>query len=162
MAASKKHGDELRERAIRMAVELRQDPAIRSGAIPRMAGQLGMHPETLRNWVRQAEFAAGTRAGTTTSDAERVAQLEQENREIVSSPMMAPSARALEAIAPNSSPSPMRGTYPDRAPPTLATRRGSRCEPALIVDPAPLGRSTGTNGQSGPRVLGRDMGPNKR
>ena len=65
-----------------MAVELRQEPATRSGAIARVAGQLGMHPETLRNRVRQAEIDGGARAGTTTSDAERLAQLERENREL--------------------------------------------------------------------------------
>jgi transposase len=82
MAAPRKYGDELRERATRMAVELRQDPATKPGAIARVAGQLGMHPETLRNWVRQAEIDGGTRPGTTTSDAERLAQLERENREL--------------------------------------------------------------------------------
>lgn len=82
MAANKKFSDELRERATRMAVELRQEPATRSGAIARVSGQLGMHPETLRNWVRQAEIDGGVRPGTTTSDAERIAKLEQENREL--------------------------------------------------------------------------------
>ena len=82
MAAPRKYGDELRERATRMAVELRRDPATRSGAIARVADQLGMHPETLRNWVRQAEIDGGNRPGTTTSDAERLAQLERENREL--------------------------------------------------------------------------------
>ncbi len=82
MAAPRKYGDELRERATRMAVELRRDPATRSGAIARVAGQLGMHPETLRNWVRQAEIDGGNRPGATTSDAERLAQLERENREL--------------------------------------------------------------------------------
>jgi transposase len=37
MAAPKKYGDELRERATRMAVELRKDPATRAGAIQRIA-----------------------------------------------------------------------------------------------------------------------------
>ena len=82
MAAPKKYGDELRERATRMAVELRQDPATRSGAIARVAGQLGMHPETLRNWVRQAEVDGGSRAGITSSDAQRLVELERENREL--------------------------------------------------------------------------------
>ena len=81
MAAPRKYPDELRERATRMAVELRQDPATKNGAIQRVAEQLGMHPETLRNWVRQAEIDGGVRPGTTTGDAQRLAELEREVRE---------------------------------------------------------------------------------
>jgi transposase len=51
----------------------------RSSALPT---QLGMHPETLRNWVRQAEIDGGVRPGTTTDDAKRLAELERENREL--------------------------------------------------------------------------------
>ena len=72
----------LRERATRMAVEARQDPATKPGAIRRVADQLGMHPETLRNWVRQAEIDGGARPGTTSDDAKRLAELERENREL--------------------------------------------------------------------------------
>ncbi|MEQ7129126.1 IS3 family transposase [Actinopolymorpha sp. B11F2] len=82
MAAPRKYPDELRERATRMAVDARNDPATRAGAIPRIAEQLGMHPETLRGWVRQAEIDDGTRPGTTTADAERISQLEREVREL--------------------------------------------------------------------------------
>jgi transposase len=82
MAASRKCPDELRERATRMAVELRQNPATKQGAIQRVAEQLGMHPETLCGWVRQAEIDGGVRSGTTTVDAERIAQLGQEVREL--------------------------------------------------------------------------------
>ena len=82
MAATRKYPDELRERATRMAVELRQDPATKAGAIARVADQLGMHPETLRGWVRRAEIDGGVRPGTTTSDAERLAELEREVREL--------------------------------------------------------------------------------
>jgi transposase len=82
MAAPRKYPDELRERATRMAVELRADPETRPGAIARVAEQLGMHRETLRSWVRQAEIDGGVRAGTSTSDAERLAELERENREL--------------------------------------------------------------------------------
>ena len=82
MAAPRKYPDELRERATRMAVDARKDPATRSGAIPRIAEQLGMHPETLRNWVRQAEVDGGVRPGTTTAEAERIVILEREVREL--------------------------------------------------------------------------------
>ena len=80
MAAPRKYPDELRERATRMAVELRADPATKQGAIARVAEQLGMHPETLRNWVRQAEIDGGVRPGTTSAESERIAKLEQEVR----------------------------------------------------------------------------------
>ena len=82
MAAPRKYSDELRERATRMAVDLRKDPATRAGAITRVASQLGMHPETVRGWVRQAEIDEGSRAGTTSDAAQRLAELEKENREL--------------------------------------------------------------------------------
>ncbi len=77
-----KYPDELRERATRLAVEARQDPATRSGALARVAGQLGINPETLRNWVNQAEIDGGVRPGTTTEEARRIAELEREVREL--------------------------------------------------------------------------------
>jgi transposase len=43
---------------------------------------LGINPETLRNWVTQAEIDEGHRPGTTTDDAARLAELERENREL--------------------------------------------------------------------------------
>jgi transposase len=65
-----------------MALEARRDPAARVGAFKRISEQLGIHPETLRNWVTQAEVDAGDRPGTSTSDAQRLAELERENREL--------------------------------------------------------------------------------
>src|SRR3954453_9118749 len=52
MAAPRKYPDELRERATRMAVEARRDPATKPGALARVGKQLGINPETLRNWGR--------------------------------------------------------------------------------------------------------------
>ncbi|TNC17204.1 transposase [Georgenia sp. 311] len=72
-AAPRKYPEELRERAIRMAADLRRDPATRQGVLARVGEQLGINPETLRNWVTQAEADAGDRPGTTTSDAQRLA-----------------------------------------------------------------------------------------
>jgi transposase len=82
MAAPRKYPDEVRERAVRLAVEARKDPATRAGALARIGGQLGINPETLRNWVNQAEIDGGLRAGTTTTDAERLCELEREVKEL--------------------------------------------------------------------------------
>ena len=82
MAAPRKYPDELRERATRMAVDARRDPATKPGALARVGKQLGINPETLRNWVTQAEIDDGVRPGTTTDEAQRIAELERENREL--------------------------------------------------------------------------------
>ncbi len=82
MAALRKYPEELRERAIRLVLDARKDPASRSGAVTRIGEQLGINPETLRGWVSQAEIDAGSRAGTTTSDGQRMVELERENREL--------------------------------------------------------------------------------
>ena len=82
MAAPRKHPEELRERATRMAVEARRDPVTKVGALSRIGGQLGVNPETLRNWVNQAEIDEGRRPGVSTSDAERIAALERDNKEL--------------------------------------------------------------------------------
>ena len=65
-----------------MALDARRDPATATGAIKRIADQLGIHPEALRTWVRQAEIDGGLRSGTTTDDAGRIAELEREVREL--------------------------------------------------------------------------------
>ncbi|GAB2491605.1 transposase [Promicromonospora xylanilytica] len=82
MVAPRKYPDELRERATRMALEARQDPQARVGAVKRIADQLGVHPEALRTWVSRAERDEGLRPGPTTAEAARVAELERENREL--------------------------------------------------------------------------------
>ena len=43
---------------------------------------LGVNPETLRGWVRQARIDAGDRPGTTTDEARRIKELEKEVREL--------------------------------------------------------------------------------
>ena len=82
MAAPRKYSEELKERATRMAVEARRDPASRAGAVSRIGKQLGIHPEALRNWVRQAETDDGVRAGVTSEDTARIVELEREVREL--------------------------------------------------------------------------------
>lgn len=82
MAAPRKYPEELRERAVRLTLDARKDPVSRSGACTRIGEQLGINPETLRGWVSQAEIDAGSRPGTSTVEAARVAELERENREL--------------------------------------------------------------------------------
>ena len=55
MSAPRKYSVELQQRAMRMAMDARRDPATSRGAIKRIADQLGVHPEALRNsCVRQS------------------------------------------------------------------------------------------------------------
>src|SRR5512132_1668016 len=72
MSAPRKYPQELRDRAVRMVFEIRQQTG----------GQLGAHREALRNWVRQAEVDAGQRPGVPTVDQQRIAELEREVREL--------------------------------------------------------------------------------
>ena len=81
MSAPRKYSEELRERATRMAGEARRDPERSKGAISRIADELGVHPEALRTWVRQAEIDGGARPGTTTDEARRIREPALEARE---------------------------------------------------------------------------------
>ena len=65
-----------------MALDARRDPATATGAIKRVADQLGIHPEALRTWVRQAEIDGGLRPGITTDETSRISELEREVREL--------------------------------------------------------------------------------
>ncbi|SDI09936.1 transposase, partial [Sinosporangium album] len=82
MAPPRKYSSELRERAVRMVFELREQTGERTGAIARVADRLGVHREALRTWIRQAEVDGGQRPGRTTSDAQRIGELEREVREL--------------------------------------------------------------------------------
>jgi transposase len=82
MPAPKRYPDEVRERAVRMVFEIREQSGQQQGAIARVADRLGVNRETLRNWIKQAEVDAGKRPGASTVDAQRIAELERENREL--------------------------------------------------------------------------------
>jgi transposase len=63
-------------------LELRKSTGQKQGAVARVADQLGVNRETLRNWVNQAEVDSGQRPGTSSADAQRIAELEREVREL--------------------------------------------------------------------------------
>ena len=73
---------EVRERAVRLVAEQRQEHGSQWAAIQSIAGKIGCTSETLRRWVQQAERDEGRRPGLSSSDRERVKQLERENREL--------------------------------------------------------------------------------
>jgi transposase len=82
MPAQRKYPEELRERAVKMVFEVRDQDGKGRGELARVARQLGVHPEALRTWVRQAEIDGGQRLGTMTEDGRRIAGLEREVREL--------------------------------------------------------------------------------
>jgi len=82
VAAQKKYPDELRERAVKMVLEVREREGNGRGEIGRVGRQLGVHPEALRGWLKQAEIDDGQRPGTFTGDRQRITELEREVREL--------------------------------------------------------------------------------
>jgi len=73
---------EVRQRAVRMVLEHESAHESQWAAISSIASKIGCAPETLRKWVRQTERDAGKRAGLTTTERERLKELERENREL--------------------------------------------------------------------------------
>jgi len=51
-------------------------------AIGSIAAKIGCTAKTLRKWVRQAERDQGKRSGLSSSDRDRLKELERENREL--------------------------------------------------------------------------------
>src|SRR3989442_13594582 len=82
MVAQRKYPDELRERAVKMVLEVREREGKGHGELARIARQLDVHPEALRSWMQQAEIDGGQRPGTTSGDKQRITELEREVREM--------------------------------------------------------------------------------
>ena len=98
MPAPKKYPDELRERAVRLYRESSPRPTFR-----RLGEQLGVHPEALRNWVRQDEADRGERDDRpSTYMIEENRRLARENAELrrVNEVLRAASAYFASEIGP--------------------------------------------------------------
>ena len=77
-----RYSPEVRERAVRLVFDHQGEHESQWAALQSIASKIGCTPETLRKWVRQAETDRGKRAGPSTSDKERLRELERENREL--------------------------------------------------------------------------------
>jgi transposase len=82
MTKGKRYPAEVRERAVRLVLEHRGEYESEWAAICSIAEKCGMTAETLRKWVRQAEVDGGRRPGISTEEAQRIKELERENREL--------------------------------------------------------------------------------
>ena len=83
-----------KEQAVRLVRQLRTETGISSYvAAKRVAGQLGYGVESVRNWVNRADIDDGQRPGTTSVEADRIKQLEQEVKELQRSDIATPKAR---------------------------------------------------------------------
>ena len=84
MPAPRKYPQELRERAVRLVLEAReQDEGLSlNAAVLRIGPRVGVVADTLRGWCKQAEIDAGRRPGVSTSEAARIRDLERDVREL--------------------------------------------------------------------------------
>ena len=82
MGRPHKYPVELRERSVRMVQEINRENGGAPGAVKSVAVKLGLHPETLRKWVVDADVDARRRPAPPAADRERINKLERENREL--------------------------------------------------------------------------------
>ncbi len=82
MNKSPKFSPEVRERAVRMVQEHREEYPSLWAAVESLAPKIGCVPHTLYEWMRKHEVDSGVRQGTTTADKDRLKELERENREL--------------------------------------------------------------------------------
>lgn len=80
---SRRYPPELRERAVRMVVEVSDRHDSEWAAISEVARLLGVGTaETVRKWVRQAQINAGSRPGTTSEESAELKKLRREVAEL--------------------------------------------------------------------------------
>ena len=82
MTKTNKFSPEVRERAVRMVQEQRGEYPSLWAAIESIALKIGCVSQTLHEWVKRTEVDAGKREGITTTEAQRVRELEREVKEL--------------------------------------------------------------------------------
>ncbi|MDM1159797.1 IS3 family transposase [Escherichia coli] len=83
MTKNTRFSPEVRQRAVRMVLESQGEYDSQWATICSIAPKIGCTPETLRVWVRQHERdTGGGDGGLTTTERQRLKELERENREL--------------------------------------------------------------------------------
>jgi transposase len=82
-SSRRRYPPELRERAVRMVIEISGQHDSEWAAISEVARLLGIGcAETVRKWVRQGQIDVGARPGATTEESTELKRLRQENAEL--------------------------------------------------------------------------------
>jgi transposase-like protein len=82
MSKAKKYSPEVRERSVRMVLEVRKDHPSLWSAVESVAAKIGCTATTLNDWVKRDQINSGVRDGITSDERERMKLLERENREL--------------------------------------------------------------------------------
>ena len=82
MNKSNKFSPEVRERAVRMVQEHRGEYPSLWAAVESIAPKIGCVSQTLLDWVKRQEVDTCAREGVTSSDAQRMKELEREVKEL--------------------------------------------------------------------------------
>ncbi len=82
MGRRSRFSPEVRKRAGWLVLESAEQHSSQWAAIESVAGKVGCTLETPRKWVRQTERDSGKRTGPTSTERERLKELERDNREL--------------------------------------------------------------------------------
>src|SRR5690606_30996285 len=77
-----KFSPEIRERAVRLLLEHRDEHASQWAAVTSIAPKIGCSPHSLLSWVRAEQVETGVRAGISQAQQERIRVLEREVKEL--------------------------------------------------------------------------------
>lgn len=82
MNKTNKFSPEVRERAVRLVQEHRDEYPSLWAAVESIAPKIGCVPQTLLDWVKRDEIDSGQRAGLTSSERDELKRLQREVKEL--------------------------------------------------------------------------------
>jgi transposase len=80
--STKRYPPELKERAVRMVLDLQAQDPLDHTVISRVARQLGVGLESLRTWVKVSQIDTGARPGVTSTEHDELVELRKEVKEL--------------------------------------------------------------------------------